>query len=174
MAIATAIGGIVGHGFLYTLSMYWKLPGWLMSMVSMNLIERIYIRYTSAYIKPGWAKFFSIVNYSELVIFGVLAFYTLSFKWIEYHTAYGLLVVIFGFSLFNSLKGRHRQEIRMNYYALFFSIVAGLYFIFKPDLWLWFNYMDASHVLLALSSWYFYRSAHYLMERSLKSEVSFQ
>ncbi|HEX3009960.1 MAG TPA: hypothetical protein VHO90_20330, partial [Bacteroidales bacterium] len=47
MAAATANGGIIGHAFLSHLSFAWKLIGWILSMVSVMLIERASIEYAS-------------------------------------------------------------------------------------------------------------------------------
>ncbi|MCU0369089.1 MAG: hypothetical protein MUF39_09695, partial [Cyclobacteriaceae bacterium] len=40
LGIATLFGGIIGHGFLYVFSFAWKLPGWIVSMLSVAFIER--------------------------------------------------------------------------------------------------------------------------------------
>ena len=40
MGVATLMGGILGHGFLYLFSEAWKIPGWFLSMFSIMLIER--------------------------------------------------------------------------------------------------------------------------------------
>src|SRR5215218_10742626 len=40
MGIATATGGILGHGFLYITGLYGKLPGWYISMFAIAFIER--------------------------------------------------------------------------------------------------------------------------------------
>ena len=59
MGIATTIGGIVGHGFLYLFDYNaalpvspWKLPGWITSMISIAMIERASIEYARKLIKP--------------------------------------------------------------------------------------------------------------------------
>jgi len=65
MALATGIGGLLGHGFLYafeksidiTLEVSpWKLPAWLISMFSIMLIERAAIEYARPIINPKIGK----------------------------------------------------------------------------------------------------------------------
>ena len=62
MALATAIGGLIGHGFIYIFSFAWKLPGWLVSMVSIALLERAVIEYARKLIKPAIGRFFAWLN----------------------------------------------------------------------------------------------------------------
>ena len=102
MGIATAIGGIVGHGFLYLFDTQWhspeslvnfigkifgkdllkdvanpwKLPGWLTSMFSIALVERAAIEYARPLIKNKVGKFFAWLNVIELIIFVTITFIT--------------------------------------------------------------------------------------------------
>src|SRR3546814_4948429 len=46
IGIATFIGAIVGHGFLYALSPSWKILGWGFGMVAINVMERVMINYS--------------------------------------------------------------------------------------------------------------------------------
>jgi uncharacterized membrane protein len=49
MGIATFLGGVIGHGFLYALSFPWKLPGWIIGIVSVALIERSSISHAKSH-----------------------------------------------------------------------------------------------------------------------------
>ena len=62
MGLATLIGGVIGHGFLYLFSFAWKLPGWLTSMFSIALLERASILYAKPSINR---KTFSIPDSKE-------------------------------------------------------------------------------------------------------------
>lgn len=57
MAIATAVGGLIGHGFFYLFTFAWKLPGWLTSMLSIALVERVCIFVCTKLVKPVVAIF---------------------------------------------------------------------------------------------------------------------
>ena len=52
MGIATALGGIIGHAFMYNFSFYWKLPGWITSMISIMFVERAAIEHTRIRLSP--------------------------------------------------------------------------------------------------------------------------
>ena len=38
MALATFLGGVLGHAFQYAVGIEWKLPGWLISMIAVMAI----------------------------------------------------------------------------------------------------------------------------------------
>ena len=159
MGIATLIGGIIGHAFLYALSFHWKLPGWLVSMMSINLLERAVIRYSGPLMNPAFSKFFSKFNVLELLIFAGLAFGTLNFQFVEVHSAYGIMIIVFGFSLFNFAKG-NRSLVVMNLVGgVMTALIAAFFFSMRISINEWFNYVDISHVFMALTAWFFYRSA---------------
>lgn len=163
MGIATLIGGIIGHGFLYALSFYWKLPGWLLSMLAINFLERVMIRFSKPILTTGKAKFFSWFNIAELIAFAALAFGTLNFLYVEIHSTYGLLVVVFGFCVFNLKRGHGREVIRPFIIATAFAFVAAVVFVAKWDIDQWFRHVDLAHVFMALAAYYFYLGSRKLM-----------
>ncbi|MBN1187508.1 MAG: hypothetical protein JXB49_34850 [Bacteroidales bacterium] len=158
MSIATFIGGIVGHGFLYLLSFGWKLPGWLTSMFSIMLVERASIQYASPLIKPKVAKVFKVINLIELATFVILTFTTMNFFFVEAHSAYGLLIVVSSFNIFIYYKTRDEAS-RLLLIAVGISAISALIFMNKWGLCQWYNHFDISHTLMAISAWFFYRGA---------------
>lgn len=166
MGLATLIGGIIGHAFLYALSFYWKLPGWLLSMLAINLLERVMIRFSKPILSTNKARFFSWFNIGELVVFAGLAFGYLNFRFVEVHSVYGLLVVVFGFSLFNYKKKHGRKVMRPLMIAIAFAFLAAVVFVSKWDIDKWFRHMDIAHVFMMASAWYFYRGSRRLMRHT--------
>lgn len=164
IGLSTLWGGLIGHGFLYLFTPEWKFPGWALSMVGINLIERVMVSYSRSFIKPQYARFFSLVNILELLVFAYLTFTTLNFAYVEIHTAYGLMVFVLGFSLYHYYKGNHSRMIRYFIWAVIAVIIAFIFFATKIGLGVWFNYMDISHVFLAISAWWFYIGAKAMME----------
>ncbi len=180
MGIATAIGGIIGHGFLYLfqarwespqwlvdfLSFFvgeellkdvanpWKLPGWLTSMFSITLVERASIEYARPLIKPKISRFFSWLNIIELLIFVSITFGTLNFFFVEVHTAYGFLIVVSGFNLTVFLKTRKKGS-KLFLIAVGFSAIGALFFMNKWGLSPWYNHFDISHTFMILSAIFF-------------------
>jgi len=164
MGAATFLGGVIGHGFLYALSFGWKLPGWTISMVSVAMIERSAISHARRLIKPGVVKFFLAVNLIELVTVMTITMITLDFKWVEFHSAYGLLIVVSSFHGYTYYHTKDKGSLII-LFAVGVTAVASLIFMNEISLHTWFNYLDLSHVLLAIASYVFYRAAVQLHKR---------
>lgn len=158
MGMATAIGGLIGHGFIYLFSFPWKLPGWLISMLSVALLERAVILYARKLIHPFLGKLFAWLNVIELATFVTITFITLNFFFVELHAAYGLLVVTTGFSLIVYVKTRNKGS-RTFLVAVAFSSVSALIFMNEWGIGPWFNHYDISHLLMATSAWFFYKGS---------------
>lgn len=165
MGIATSIGGIVGHGFLYAFNYNealevspWKLPGWLTSMFSVALIERASIEYARVLIKPRTGKFFAWMNIIELTTFVTLTFSTLNFFFVEVHSAYGLLIVVTSFQSFVYYKTKNRVS-KLMLIAVGFSALAALIFMNEWGISKWITHFDISHVLMSISAIFFYKGA---------------
>lgn len=166
MAAATAIGGLIGHGFLYNFSFAWKLPGWLTSMLSIALVERAAILYARKLIWPEIGTFFVWLNIIELITFVTLTFITLNFFFVEVHAAYGLLLVVSSFSLVVYIKTRSRGSL-LFLIAVGFSAVGALFFMNKIGIGPWFNHFDISHLFLAGSALFFYKGSLHVIFDSL-------
>lgn len=158
LAIATFLGGIIGHGFFYLFSFAWKLPGWLISMFSIALVERATILYGAKLIKPQIAVFFSWLNIVELLLFVTLTFSTLNFFFVEIHTTYGLLIVVNSFSIYTYIKTKSKGSLFF-IIAVGFSAAGALFFINKWGVGPWLNHFDISHLWLAGSAWFFYKGS---------------
>jgi hypothetical protein len=168
MGFATAIGGLIGHGFFYLFSFEWKLPGWLTSMISIALVERAAILYAKKLVPGKVGKIFAWLNIIELLIFVTLTFTTLNFFFVEAHAAYGLMVVVFSFSLVVYLKTKSKGS-RFFLIAIAFSAVGALFFMNKWGIGPWFNHFDISHIFLAFSAWFFYKGSMLIIFDPLSS-----
>lgn len=158
MSLATFFGGLIGHAFLYALSFSWKLPGWIISMFSVAVLERSAIEYARPYIKSQAGSFFTILNVVELSVVMSITLSTLNFKWVELHSGYGLLGVVLPFHLFVFNKTRDSGSALM-ITAVLIASVAALIFMTELSLHTWFNYLDASHVIMAIGAFVFYKAA---------------
>lgn len=156
MGLATTFGGLIGHGFLHYLSFNWKLPGWVISMVSVALAERAAIFHARPLLKKDIGNFFVVVNITELLVFICLAMYTLNFIYVEIHAVYGLLLVLFSFELFVYKKTKDKGS-RIALWSVFFAFAAALTHLTKFSIHKWFNYLDLSHIFMAISSYVLYR-----------------
>lgn len=163
LGIATLFGGLVGHGFLYLFTFAWKLPGWIVSMLSVAFIERSSIEYARPIINPRIGKFFLILNIIELLTVMTITIYTLDFTWVEFHSGYGLLAVVLPFHGFNYFKTRDRGSLII-VGAVMIACLAALVFMNQISLHIWFNYIDISHTLMAVAAFVFYKGACQLTE----------
>lgn len=163
MGLATLLGGLVGHGFNYALSIYWKIPGWYLSMFAIAFAERASILYSANLIKPASATFFTWLNIIELIFFLIISVLTLNFYFVVGHSAYGLLVVIAGFQGYIYYRTRHIGS-KMFLKAVLWSGIGAIIYLNQWALSNWFNHIDIGHVLMAVSSWYIYKGAVYNMQ----------
>lgn len=158
VSVATALGGLIGHGFLYAFSFGWKLPGWIVGIISVALIERSAISHAQNLIRPKIGRFFLVFNIIEMVAILVITILTLDFKWVEYHNAYGLIVNVAGFHGYAWYRKRDKGSLII-LGAVGITAIASVVFTRQLSLHTWFNYIDTSHVLLAIAAWVMYLGA---------------
>src|SRR3989339_975282 len=178
MGIATLLGGVIGHGFLYFFNEItntslpvspWKLPGWYVSMFSIAMLERAVIERSKILVpkRVGW--FSSRLNIVELLTFMIITGFSLNFFFVEVHSAYGLLIVTSSFSFLIYTKTRHSGSKRF-LLAVGLSAISALVFMNQWGFDKWFNHFDISHTIMALGAWFFYRGARYMVLHPIESE----
>jgi len=150
MGIATFLGGIIGHAFLYLFSFAWKVPAWIVSMISIALAERAAIMRARPLMHNKLGTFFTWLNLAELITFMVISIYTLKFIFVEIHAMYGLLIVVFSFEGFIFLRTRDAGSKKI-LWAVFLAALAALAHLGKITIDKWFNYFDLAHILMAIS-----------------------
>ncbi len=69
MGIATTLGGILGHAFIYAIPFAWKLPGWVTSMIAIMFIERAAIEHTRILLHPTFISVLKALNIIEFLVF---------------------------------------------------------------------------------------------------------
>ncbi len=157
MGFATLFGGIFGHAIYYILGPAWKLPGWLISMLSIVFIERAAIFHSAKIFKPKWIKILSWINIIEFIIFLFLTLYTLNFSFVEYHAAYGMLVVVLSLEGYLFFKTRNLSS-KIILWGNGFVALAGLVFMNEWSIHTWFNHLSLSHTLMAVAALLFYKA----------------
>jgi hypothetical protein len=155
MGIATFLGGVIGHAFLYAFSFYWKLPGWITSMISIMFVERAAIEHTRILLKDSIVKAFGIINIIEFLTFLTLTIITLDFFFVEFHSGYGLMFVVLSLEsfLFFKIKNEASKYILI---GVGLAAIAALFFMFKISPHQWFNYLCVSHIFMAAAATLFY------------------
>jgi hypothetical protein len=167
LAISTAYGGIIGHAMQHVLSFGWKVPGWLISMLSIALIERAAILHAQPILQPGLGRFFAILNISELITLTTVVLVTLDFFFVEAHAAYGLLAIVSSFELFIYFRTKNEGS-RWLLIAVTISALAATVHLTKFTLHPWFNHLDLSHVLMAGAAYVFYMGATKIKENYIQ------
>ncbi len=155
MGIATMLGGLIGHAFLYAFSFYWKLPGWITSMISIMFVERAAIEHTRIWLNDSLVKVFGIINIIEFLTFLTLTVTSLNFFYVEFHSGYGLMFVVLSLEGFLFFKARNTAT-KYLLAGVGFAAVAALFFMNKVSPHQWFNYLSVSHIFMAIAATFFY------------------
>lgn len=158
VSVATVLGGLIGHGFLYAFGFVWKLPGWIVGIVSVALVERAAISHAQHLIRPKIGRFFLVFNIIEMIAILVITVITLDFKWVEYHNGYGLIVNVAGFHGYAWYRTKDKGSLII-LGAVGITAIASVVFTRHLSLHTWFNYIDMSHVLLAMAAYVMYLGA---------------
>jgi hypothetical protein len=166
MGMATLLGGLIGHSFIYALTIYWKIPGWYVSMFSVAFLERAAIFHAFPLIRPRLAKFFAVLNMVELAFFLVISVVTMNFYFVMGHAAYGILIVTGGFHGYAYLKTRHEGS-RLFLVGVLWASIGAAFFVNQWAISIWFNHMDIAHVLMGVACWYFYLGGKRMLEKPL-------
>lgn len=157
MSIATFLGGVIGHAFLYFFSFEWKLAGWTVSMFSVALAERAAISHAKPLLKKNIGNFWIILNIVELCVFLFFTLYTLKFIFVETHAVYGLLIVLFSFECYIYIRTKDKGSQKVLWAVLLMALAAATH-IGKLTIHAWFNYLDLSHVFMAASAWILFKA----------------
>ena len=159
MGLATASGGLIGHAFLYHFSFYWKLPGWITSMISIMFVERAAIQHTRIRLSPAVVKTLGVLNILEFLTFLTLTITSLNFFFVEFHSGYGLMFVVLSLEGFLYLKTKNTAS-KFILIGVFFAAIAALFFMNKISPHQWFNYAATSHLFMAVAACFFYFGAN--------------
>lgn len=165
MGLATAYGGIIGHGFIVQLGFVWKMPGWYISMFSVALLERAAIYHAQPLLSENTGRWFARLNLVELFSLCAVVAYTQNFFFVEAHAAYGMLVVVLLLEFYiyrqtKSLGSRHLLA------AVGIAALAATVHLLVLSPHRWFNHLDLSHLLMAWGAWYFYKGAATILQES--------
>lgn len=190
MSIATAIGGIIGHAFLWHFSSTWsnpewvdkiidavpfmqshepayawKLPGWITSMLSIMFVERAAIEQVKKVVRPWVGKTFGVINLIELLTFMSITLVTLNFSYVEIHSGYGLMFVVLSLQGYSYLRTRNKGS-KLFLYGVAFAAVGALFYMTETGISKWFNHYDISHSFMAVAAYLFYLGSVKMLRKS--------
>ncbi len=170
MGLATLLGGIIGHAFLYLFSFGWKVPAWIVSMISIALAERAAIMRARPLMHNKLGSFFTYLNLMELLTFMFISIYTLKFIFVEIHAMYGLLIVVFSFEGYIYLHTRDAGSKKILWSVLLAAMAASAH-IGEISFHRWFNYFDLAHVLMAISCWVLFSAVQEMLPEVSRRQV---
>lgn len=156
MALATLLGGLLGHAFQYAVGLQCKLPGWLISMLAVMAVERASIMHAQPVINRKFGRFLEVANIVELLTFAVITFSTLNFFFIQVHSAYGLGLIVFPLHLL-VYRRTGNEGSRIFFLTVIFATLAAFFYTSEIGLHTWFNHLDLAHTVMAISMYCFYR-----------------
>ena len=156
--IGTFCGGLFGHMLIHQVSPQYKLIGFYTGMFAVAAIERSAMFHANRIIKPVVGRIFLVLNIAELLFMLVLTTITLHFKYVEYHLAYGFLIVVFFFHLYVYLRTRDKGSLIMlwNTVLLLMMVFVFNYPVIIHD---FFNHRDLAHILMVISIWVMMRAS---------------
>jgi len=157
MALATFLGGLLGHAFQAQVGLAWKLPGWLISMLAVSSIERATIMYAFPLLKRRFAKSLEVANILELLVFATITFGTLNFFFIQVHSAYGLGLIVLPIQFYMFMQTQN-QGSRMICLSILFATLAAFFYTSELGISVWFNHLDIAHSVMAISLFLFYKA----------------
>ena len=149
--IATACGGILGHGWAWYFGPQARFIGFSIGMFGVAAIERSSITWANQFIEnKKLGQFFLVLNLVEITFMLIYCAITLHFKWVEFHSVYGFLVVVLGFHGYTYWKTRDQGSKFFLWNTLNLLLVA---YVFNAPLIIdeWFNHRDLAHVLMCVS-----------------------
>jgi len=157
MALATLFGGLFGHAFLYAVGLPWKLPGWIISMVSISLLERAIIAYAVQHVTLKTKFWIKTLNNIELVFFIGITIITLNFKFVEIHSGFGILAEVFPLQLYMWYKTRDKAS-KYVFIMVGLSAASALIFMNQIIIHPWFNHLAFSHTLMTIGVFFILKS----------------
>ncbi len=171
LGLATLSGGLFGHAFLYLVNDWWKLPGWYMSMISIMFIERAAIEHSAKVFKPKLIKALLFLNIAELVIIAILTGITINFKFVQFHSFYGLVCIVLPFHWYVYSKTKN-QGSKWTLVGIGVMILGAPAFNIPIIIHEFFNHKDLSHVIIMASIWYLYKGALNLNDSTSQEPLS--
>lgn len=168
IGLSTFLAGIFGHCFNHILGFEWKLPGWIASIVAIGLLERAALEHSRALIHERVYRRLKVFNVVEIILFGWIAIATMNFLAVVVQTAFVMVFVVLVLQIYTY----QRTGDKGCYYMLIAIAVAALSaftFIFEISISKWFNHADLSHIIIAISAYFYYLSAkNMLTQRHLQ------
>ena len=154
--ISTLVSAIIGHAFLYQWGFSAKIYGWVTGIVSVAFGQYAALYHTKETTGEKWFSALFWINAFEICLALVLVFVVFSFVVVEVHSAIGLICSV---TVLEYINYKRTKSVLSKYIILGVSIavLAVLCHVFKLAISVWFNHMDLSHIIIAISVYKMYK-----------------
>lgn len=169
LGLGTSLGGLLAHGFHHLFSIYWRIPGWLLSIVGIYFLMLAVLRYGFELLHRQYhlakvgakvlAGIFTLLLLWQLTVLPVVAF-----------TGVVLLVVIVPINGLLYWQRKDRASVWM-LLGVVSTLLAATAFLGPIDIDKWFNHVDLSHIFMAASAYLFYLGALGMADKAPVSEA---
>jgi len=153
--ISTFIAALIGHTFLYYFGNEAKIYGWITGVISISFSQFAAIHHVKKRIHQTLFKFLIALCCIEIVIASIAVFWFWTFKVVEIHTAFSLVLIVGTLELFYYKKTKSNLSLFM-LYGVGALIIAVLCHVFKIAFSVWFNHADLAHIFMAISMYLMY------------------
>jgi len=168
LGIATFWGGLITHASIYYLSQTWKVPGWISSTWSVSLLAWAMAEYNIGIVKE-WISGMKALILLELLAVMAITIYTVEFKWAGGHSAFGLFLIVTTLAVMSYRRNKDDGS-RWMLYGIGVFLLSGITFAAKLSIHTWFNYVDLTHVFLAIAAWVIYKSVTLMARQTVTAE----
>lgn len=158
MGIASFSGGVLGHCFLYTYGMPLKIPGWVSSLFSIALLERMTIIHSKDNLSDNWLIFLKRLNIVLVIMLTISIFILFSFSLVTIYALFAIAVVATTLELRNFYRNKNKSS-KFILLGILMAVFSAIVHSLKLAPHKWFNHLDLSHVFLFSSVLFFFNAA---------------
>lgn len=148
--LSALVAGILGHAFLYRFGYEIKIVGWVAGILGTCFAQFGALFHVRKNLKPNVYKTLLWLCYAEVVLALIVVLVSPSFLVVIFHNIFGLLLMVTVLEWRNYIKTQS-QLSKMMVLGVGIAVIAILFHTTKISISNWFNYMDISHVFMAVS-----------------------
>jgi hypothetical protein len=152
MSASAVVGAFIGHAFLYHFPFYFKLPGWVLSMVAASALERSAIFRIDGWVGEKTNRLLLSLNIFKWFVFVGIVGVTVYYPVVQIHMAICMLLGL-GVAEFLLWKRDKDDASRLMLLSIVPALVAALIGVFKLSPSIWFAHQDVSHMFICVSLW---------------------
>ncbi|GIV30231.1 MAG: hypothetical protein KatS3mg028_1297 [Bacteroidia bacterium] len=135
-------------------------------MASVVMLERYVIFSLRQQIGEKMFRLLNYLNITEFFALLIVTLITMNFFIVEAHGTYGVLFVTGGLKMWDYIRNQSQASFKM-LKAVGWAVLTSVVHLTKFSISPWFNYLDISHILMSVTSWYFYQAVRYHLNELL-------